>query len=119
MVLSGTIHYVVRVRLFRPPHHKANVLIPVTREDDVNCLERWFWSNTLDTNVHCLDNDDDVVDLVAIDQLIMLLDNLATSGEEVLHNSISNSKQMRRAARRAHTSEPCRAPSPAGTTNTQ
>ena len=67
--------FVVQVRPYPRPHHEANVLIQVFDDDDVNRLVRWFDHNCLETNVHRLDDDDDVVDLAAADQLIMTLAN--------------------------------------------
>jgi hypothetical protein len=75
--------YIVQVRPFLHPHHEADVLIPVFDDDDVNRLERWFRHNCLDTKVHRLDDDDDVVDLAAADQLVMTLADLSASGEAV------------------------------------
>ena len=43
-----------------------------------------FRHNGLDTKVHSLDNNDDVVDLAAADQLVMMLADLSASGEAVL-----------------------------------
>ena len=57
----------------------------------------------------CLDNNEDILNLAKADQLIMRLDNLATSREEVLCNAISNGKRIRQAERRAQTNKPRRA----------
>ena len=62
--------YVVQVRPFPHPHHEADVLIPVFEDDDVDRLVRWFQHNCLDTKVHRLDDNDDVVNLAAADQLV-------------------------------------------------
>ena len=85
-------YYVVQVGPFYPPHHEADVLIPVTGDGDVNRIKRWFRSNALDMQVLRLDNDKDVVDLAKADQLIMTLADLATSGEGVLRNITPNGK---------------------------
>ena len=76
--------YIVQVRPFSPPHHEADVLIPVSDVDNANCLERWFCHNALDTKVHRVDDDNDVADLASANQLFMMLANLAASGEAVL-----------------------------------
>ena len=77
------------------PHHKADVLIQVFDNDDVNRLVWWFHHNRLETNVHRLDDGDDVVNLVAADQLIMTLADLSVSGEAVLRTAIQNGERMR------------------------
>ena len=97
--------FVVQVRPYPRPHHEANVLIQVFDDDDVNRLVRWFDHNCLETNVHRLDDDDDVVDLAAADQLIMTLADLSVSGETVLRTAIQNGERMRRADRRAHVND--------------
>ena len=71
----------------------------------------WFRHNCLDTKVHRLDNNDDVVDLVAADQLVMTLADLSASGKAVLPTAIQNGERMRRAARRAHANDLRWAPS--------
>ena len=103
--------YIVQVRPFPPPHHGANVLIHVSDNDVVDRLERWFRHNALDTKVRRLDDNDDVVDLAAANQLIMTLANLAAPKEAILRTAIQNGELMWRAARRAHASELRRAPS--------
>ena len=112
-------HYVIRVSPFHSPHHKVNVLIPVTGGNSVDHPEHWFRPNALDTQVFCLDNDKDILNLAKDNQLIMMLDKLSTSGEEVLRNTIPNGNRIRRAEGRAQTSEPRWAPLPSATTNTQ
>ena len=102
--------YFVQVCPFPHPHHEANVLIPVFEDDDVDRLVRWFQHNCLDTKVHRLDDDDAVADLAAADQLVMTLVDLSVSGEAVLRTAIQNGERMRRADRRARTSDLRRPP---------
>ena len=102
--------FVVQVRPYPHPHHEADVLIQVFHDDDVDRLKRWFRHNGLDTKVHCLDNDDDVVNLAAANQLVMTLANLLASGEAVLRTAIQSGERMRRAARKAHANNLCQTP---------
>ena len=97
--------YIVQVRPFLHPHHEADVLIPVFDDDDVDRLVQWFKHNCLDTKVHRLDDDDNVVDLAAAGQLVMMLADLSISGEAVLQTAIQNGERMRRSARRAHAND--------------
>ena len=108
--------FVVQVRPYLHPHHEADVLIQVFNDDDVDRLVRWFDHNRLETIVHRLDDDDDVVDLAAADQLIMTLADLSVSGETVLRTAIQNGERMRRADRRAHAND-LRRPPLSNTTN--
>ena len=103
--------YVVQVRPFPHPHHEADVLIPVFEDDDVDRLVRWFQHNCLHTKVHHLDDNDDVVNLAAANQLVTTLADLSVSGEAVLQMTIQHGERMRRAARRAHANDLCWAPS--------
>ena len=80
--------FVVQVHPYPHPHREADVLIQVFHDNDVDRLVCWFDHNTLDTIVHCLGKDDDVVNLAAADQLIMTLANLSVSGEAVLRTAI-------------------------------